>query len=97
MKQRLKLALAVCSDTPLFLLDEPTANFDEQGIRWYHSLISRFSSGRTLIVCSNQPREYDFCNEQIGRAHDCTPITHAYLVCPLLLEKNILSPTIHAY
>ncbi|HEY9560238.1 MAG TPA: ATP-binding cassette domain-containing protein [Anseongella sp.] len=66
MKQRLKLALAVCSDTPLLLLDEPTANFDEQGIRWYHSLISRFASGRTLIVCSNQPREYEFCNERIS-------------------------------
>src|SRR3546814_18471023 len=54
MKRRLKLALAVCSDTPLLLLDEPTANFDEQGIRWYHSLISRFASGRTLIVCSDR-------------------------------------------
>ncbi|QEC51436.1 ABC-type multidrug transport system ATPase subunit [Anseongella ginsenosidimutans] len=66
MKQRLKLVLAVCSDTPLLLLDEPTANFDEQGISWYHSLIERFSPGRTLIICSNQPHEYDFCTERIS-------------------------------
>src|SRR3546814_2793881 len=29
-------------------------------------------------------------DEQIGRAHVCTPVTHAHLVCRLLLEtKNI--------
>src|SRR3546814_1239727 len=26
--------------------------------------------------------------EQIGRAHVCTPVTNAHLVCRLLLEKN---------
>jgi|SRR5690606_1407245 len=66
MKQRLKLALAVCSDTPLLLLDEPTANFDEQGIQWYHALVERFATGRTLVICSNQPHEYRFCPEQIS-------------------------------
>src|SRR3546814_5967523 len=25
---------------------------------------------------------------QIGRAHDCTPVTNAHLVCRLLLEKK---------
>src|SRR3546814_6042600 len=25
--------------------------------------------------------------EEIGRAHDCTPVTHAHLVCRLLLDK----------
>src|SRR3546814_1397256 len=27
-------------------------------------------------------------NEQIGRAHVCTPVTNAHLVCRLLLEKK---------
>src|SRR5690606_22889175 len=31
MKQRVKLALACCSDVPLVLLDEPTSNLDKQG------------------------------------------------------------------
>ena len=31
MKQRLKLTLAILSDTPLLLLDEPLSNLDEQG------------------------------------------------------------------
>lgn len=65
MKQRLKLALAICSDTPLLLLDEPTANFDQQGIDWYRSLIDRFTAGRTVIICSNQPHEYGFCREKL--------------------------------
>src|SRR3546814_5016423 len=28
------------------------------------------------------------CNGQIGRAHVCTPVTNAHLVCRLLLEKK---------
>jgi len=35
MKQRLKLALTLCSDTALLLLDEPTTNLDQQGFDWY--------------------------------------------------------------
>src|SRR3546814_1274213 len=27
-------------------------------------------------------------NPQIGRAHVCTPVTNAHIVCRLLLEKN---------
>jgi ABC-type multidrug transport system ATPase subunit len=68
MKQRVKLALAVFSDTPLLLLDEPTANLDEQGIAWYRSLISQYGVNRTLVVCSNQQHEYDYCTHHIQLA-----------------------------
>ena len=68
MKQRVKLALAVFSDTPLLLLDEPTSNLDEQGITWYRSLISQYGVNRTLVVCSNQQHEYDYCTHQIQLA-----------------------------
>jgi ABC-type multidrug transport system ATPase subunit len=68
MKQRVKLALAVFSDTPLLLLDEPTANLDEQGIDWYRSLISQYGVNRTLVVCSNQQHEYDYCTHQLQLA-----------------------------
>lgn len=62
MKQRTKLALACCSNTPILLLDEPTSNLDQQGIAWYLQLIERFSSNRMLIIGSNQESEYSFCN-----------------------------------
>ena len=65
MKQRVKLALAIFSDTPLLLLDEPTANFDQQGIDWYQNLIAQYAQNRLVIVCSNQENEYRFCRHQI--------------------------------
>ena len=66
MKQRVKLALAFCSDTKILLLDEPVSNLDKQGVEWYLSLIEQFSSDRLVIVCSNQQQEYGFCDERIN-------------------------------
>ena len=66
MKQRLKLALAFCSDTPMLMLDEPTSNLDTQGVDWYLGLIQQFSAGRLTIVCSNQEHEYNFCDEYLN-------------------------------
>ncbi|MEJ7779184.1 MAG: ABC transporter ATP-binding protein [Daejeonella sp.] len=65
MKQRVKLALAFCSDTQVLLLDEPTSNLDWQGVQWYLSLVEEFSSERLVIVCSNQEHEYGFCEERL--------------------------------
>ncbi len=63
MKQRVKLAVALLSDVPMILLDEPATNLDEQGYQWYMDLVERYSSGRLLIIASNQEREYVFCKE----------------------------------
>ena len=65
MKQRTKLALACCSDTPILLLDEPTSNLDVQGINWYHQLIGDYAQNRLVVVCSNQEVEYSFCDHFI--------------------------------
>lgn len=65
MKQRTKLALAFCADTPILVLDEPTSNLDVQGTDWYLSLIERFAKNRLVLVGSNQSYEYDFCNHQL--------------------------------
>src|SRR3546814_7557996 len=32
--------------------------------------------------------QYAFDREEIGRAHVCTPVTNAHIVCRLLLEKK---------
>lgn len=66
MKQRLKLGLAIFSDVPLVLLDEPTSNLDKKGITWYTDLIQKFQYDRILIVCSNEPREYEFCLHKLA-------------------------------
>jgi ABC-type multidrug transport system, ATPase component len=65
MKQRVKLALACYADTPALLLDEPTSNLDQSGVDWYIHLIERTKAGRLLIVCSNQEREYAFCDHNL--------------------------------
>jgi ABC-type multidrug transport system ATPase subunit len=66
MKQRVRLALAILSDTPLLLLDEPTSNLDKKAIDWYQNLINNYSQNRLIFVCSNQQEyEYPFCNKQL--------------------------------
>jgi ABC-type multidrug transport system ATPase subunit len=65
MKQRLKLALALCSDSPVLLLDEPTTNLDRQGMDWYRQLVERFAAGRLTVVASNVEIDFDFCEEQV--------------------------------
>lgn len=66
MKQRVRLALAILSDTPLLLLDEPTSNLDKKAIDWYSHLVNDFSKDRLIIVCSNQQEyEYPFCDTQL--------------------------------
>ena len=65
MKQRLKLAQAFFSNTPVLLLDEPTTNLDADGIALYHTLISNYTKDKLVIVSSNVKQEYDFCEEVI--------------------------------
>lgn len=66
MKQRTKLALAFCTDTPILVLDEPTSNLDTQGTDWYLSLIEKFAKERLVLVGSNQLYEYDFCEHRLN-------------------------------
>lgn len=66
MKQRVKLALAIFSEVPFLLLDEPTTNLDKQGVTWYLDLIQQFTQDRIVMICSNDPREYDFCEKKIA-------------------------------
>ena len=66
MKQRLKLALAICSDASLILLDEPTTNLDRQGVDWYLNLIENYLGNRTVVVASNVEEDYGFCKEGIS-------------------------------
>jgi ABC-type multidrug transport system ATPase subunit len=66
MKQRVKLAQGIFSDTPVVLLDEPCSNLDAKGIDLYHSLIEKYCKERLVIVCSNDAVEYSFTNETIS-------------------------------
>jgi ABC-type multidrug transport system ATPase subunit len=66
MKQRVKLAQAIFSDTPCLLLDEPCTNLDAEGIALYKSLIKNYCGDRLVLVSSNDEQEYFFCEERIS-------------------------------
>jgi ABC-2 type transport system ATP-binding protein len=68
MKQRLKLALAFFSSTPVLLLDEPTTNLDTDGIALYQHLITNYTAQKLVIISSNDKQEYHFCDEVISIA-----------------------------
>ncbi|EOZ95845.1 ABC transporter, ATP-binding protein [Indibacter alkaliphilus LW1] len=65
MKQRLKIGLCLFSDCPLMLLDEPTSNLDQKGVNWYLKMIETYAVEKTVLVCSNEPKEYTFCDQKI--------------------------------
>jgi len=66
MKQRVKLAQCIFSDTAIVLLDEPCTNLDSTGIALYHSLIDKYCKERLVVVSSNDEVEYKFCGERIN-------------------------------
>ena len=70
MKQRLKLAFALFTENPIILLDEPTSNLDDQWSNWYLDEVQQIKSSRLVIIASNQPNEYAFCEEVIGVGND---------------------------
>lgn len=65
MKQRLKLALACCTEARFLLLDEPTTNLDQQGADWYQGLLQEYVQDRLLIIASNVPSDYQVCDQVI--------------------------------
>jgi ABC-type multidrug transport system ATPase subunit len=66
MKQRLKLALAIFSDVPVLLLDEPCTNLDAAGTALYQQLITEYCGNRMVIVSSNDEQEYFMCPNHIN-------------------------------
>ncbi len=65
MKQRVKLGLALLSDTPLLFLDEPTSNLDDQGCKWYLDEVQKQIGKKTIIIASNISQEYAFADQTI--------------------------------
>lgn len=66
MKQRVKLGLAVMSDTPLLILDEPFTNLDKAGEQFFHGLLEEYGHNRLIMVASNREEEYAICDRQIN-------------------------------
>ena len=70
MKQRLKLGLAICSQSELLLLDEPCSNLDTKGVELYHELMDRYNQNRTTIIGSNEQKDELYKIEKTLRITD---------------------------
>jgi len=58
MKQRLALAIAMLSDPPVIVLDEPTSNLDAAGRGEVMQTLQKLKrSGKTLVFASHRPDE----------------------------------------
>ncbi|BDS12505.1 ABC transporter ATP-binding protein [Aureispira anguillae] len=68
MQQRLKLALAICSDTSLLLLDEPTITLDRKAVAWYLALLRDYAyhPNRLTIIASNVEEDFQGCTERLN-------------------------------
>lgn len=75
MKQRVKLAQAIFSDTSLLILDEPCSNLDAKGIQLFEQMIREFKKDRTILIASNDPQEYACCEQfiQLDNLNQLTP------------------------
>lgn len=63
MKQRVKLAQSFFCAAPLLLLDEPCSNFDAKGVALYQDWLKRYTQNKTVIIASNDEREYPGINQ----------------------------------
>jgi ABC-type multidrug transport system ATPase subunit len=63
MLQRLKLILAICTETPFLLIDEPTETLDAQGKQWFQELLNTFAENRIVLIASNNPNDFESCIE----------------------------------
>lgn len=69
MKQRLKYALALMAEPDILLLDEPTANLDEQGKSVIKAIMERYRSKKMLIVATNEAEDLKDVDEVIQLGH----------------------------
>jgi ABC-type multidrug transport system ATPase subunit len=66
MRQKLKLGLAFYSQSDIILLDEPTSNLDYKGFDWYLKQVQKALEDKIVIVSSNEPEEYTFCEKHLN-------------------------------
>jgi ABC-type multidrug transport system ATPase subunit len=65
MIQKLRLVLALLSDSSLLLLDEPHSHLDAHGQQWFQNLLPEISRHRCLAIASNDPAEYALCTHHL--------------------------------
>lgn len=63
MLQRVKFICALIHDPAFLLLDEPTTNFDEQGIANVRDFVAARREHRVTIIATNDPADLSMCTK----------------------------------
>ncbi len=65
MKQRLKLAFAILTESQVLFLDEPLTNLDAQTKTWYRKLLEKYRAERIVLIASNDPEDFILVDHRI--------------------------------
>ncbi len=65
MKQKVKLSLAMASQRPILLLDEPTSNLDEKAKFWFKEKLMTLPD-KLIIIASNEQEEINQCTQNLS-------------------------------
>ncbi len=66
MRQRVKLGLAILTESDILLLDEPVSHLDANAINWFQELLKTHAGNRSLFVASNSIQdEFFLCEKSI--------------------------------
>ena len=65
MRQRLKFAILLSVDADIWLLDEPTANLDDDGREKFFAEIRAAKSDKIILLATNDKAEVEICDELI--------------------------------
>lgn len=65
MKQRLKFAILLSVDADIWILDEPTANLDDEGRKIFLKEIDKSRGYRIILLATNDGGDLEVCDEVI--------------------------------
>ena len=65
MRQRLKFAVLLSVDADIWLLDEPTANLDDDGREKLFSEVQAAKPDKIILLATNDKAEVEICDEVI--------------------------------
>lgn len=65
MKQRVKLVLAFGYEADIILLDEPSSNLDEIGIKWFEKQVNEKAEKTSIVIASNLSSEIQLCDNEV--------------------------------
>jgi len=66
MRQRLSFAIALLSDSPILILDEPTSNLDARGRTEFLKLVKQSKDGgKTVLFSSHRLEEVEFLADRV--------------------------------